>query len=155
MGSRRLNCNNYVKCSKEEATLEIILFKLKDGTTPPPIYLKSVRKPKPTITLKAIEAGTAEWTPVSQIDIKGSPAEYQKIVNWWFEQAHADDVYRQGIIDSYKNLRNLKEHIQKAKNWLLTKGAYNLDGTGDFADRKKEIDKFLRRWLTKQLKEQK
>ena len=154
MGLKRFNFNNYEKCKKEEATHEIVLFKLEDGTTPPPIYLKSKRKPKPKVTLKSIRAKTATWEPTIHVDIKGSPAEYQEIVNWWFDCAYEDETFRNTIKATFANLKNRTQHVENAKGWLLTKGAFELDGTGDFKCRIKDIRAFLVRWMTKQLKQQ-
>lgn len=157
MGNKRfLNLNNFDITTKEDATLTVMPFDVNNITqanlikqclallvNKQPFYLKSKRAKKPLLT----DTTDAVWTPVIKISDSGTPEEYCDRVKWWFDNISAE--YKEQTVTTYKNLPDLITHIQAAKTWLLTTGAFTQSHNGKFIKRRIDINKFIKGWLTR------
>ena len=148
MGRRRLNLNNYILCSEEEATLEIVPLDI-DGERQSTLYFKSTRPRKIIATSELVDSGEVEWTPTIDIDRGCSENEYKKLVEWWFDNATPE--YKEVISMSFRRLPDITETIMNVRSWLLTEATYSKNSRNKFDKRKKNIGRFLKNWLTREL----
>lgn len=149
MSARLLNLNNYESATKDNATLRI-RPKMVNGVQPPDILLRgSKRNGKAIVTYADVVAGTAKWYPSVSISTEGTPIEYNTIVNWWFEQARADESYSESINARYEIIGDILGNVLEAKAWLIEDAAYRVNSDGKYPDRKSEINRYLKGWLNR------
>jgi hypothetical protein len=133
----RLNLNNYTLINNpKEADIIITPFK-SNGKSVPDMFLRR-KEAKDVIT----DTSSAIWTPTCHVAIKGTIAEYQERVEWWFQNISIE--YMQELFELFGNSEiDLTEQIENAKQWLIR-------NTQIFEKRKESIGGFLYRWLKRE-----
>lgn len=141
MRPKKIDLNNFTKVNSIEEcdgynSLMIIPAKLSDGTQLPPLYFRGGEHDLIIdITDELI------WDKNSRISTAGTQEEYNKRVNWWFDNARNNDMYRELVIDTFNRLGfDVLLSWEKCKNWLKS---------CPDCDRKSYIHKFVFNWLKK------
>lgn len=138
---KTIDLNKYTKVLNEEECdgfncIKIIPAKLKNGTQLPPIFFRG----NEIELIYDIEKDTV-WSKKANISIRGGQEEYNKRVDWWFENARKDPTYRELVIDTFNRMGfDVLMSWEKCKNWLKT--------CAD-CDRKSHLHKFVFNWLKK------
>lgn len=135
---KTIDLNKYTNVkSKDDLTgyhsVIIIPAKLSDGTQLPPLYFRGGEEDL------IINTEDAVWSKNVKISTVGSQEDYNKRVNWWFDQAYANPDYRSFVNETFHRLGfNVKESWEKGRVWLMTQ-------VGE--KRKGYIHKFIWNWM--------
>lgn len=117
----------------------IFPVKYADGTQPPPMLWK--RKENNYVTIEDVD--NVVWIKELRVSTKGSDTEYAKRVDWWIENALADDEWKTNINNTYnKHGFRIKESMDKAVAWLKTRTP---------SARKSHLHKFFQNWFLRGL----
>lgn len=144
MTTTKIDLNRWERVASEEdienyRSLIIIPLKLIDGTQLPPLYFRQGKPLEPLIE----DVEGVQWNKMIRISNLGDVTDYCKRVDWWFNNALADDEYKTILNDTFNKYGfNLKVSWDKAINWL--KGCTP-------AQRKTYLHKFIWNWLNKGL----
>lgn len=144
---RCLNCNNYIAVPEHEATFKIVPMKLKDGTQPPPIWLRHKGSKG---GVKAEDLENTVWEPSVKLDLFQDTRDYKDCIHWWFREMAKDDEYKTGLVEIYgeEYKSELRTELIKIKKWLIDNAGFR-NRNGKYTKRKKDINMFVTRWLNK------
>ena len=141
------NLNNYTVCSKEECSKILIPFAFKDGTQPPPVFLR--HKGSKSSSGVADLAGMS-WDPSLKFDVFQDTKDYRDCVTWWFKNATAE--YKQNLHNEFVSTYGdtLGDEITKIKNWIMENAGFR-NKNGKYTKRKVCIHQFIRTWLNRKV----
>lgn len=135
---KKIDLNKYTNVKSEDElygyhSVIIIPAKLSDGTQLPPLYFRGGEEDL------IIDVTDAEWTKDCKLCTTGSQEEYNKRINWWFEQAMLNPDYRSFVNETFHRLGfNVKESWEKGRAWLMSQVG---------SKRKGYIHKFIWNWM--------
>jgi hypothetical protein len=120
---KKIDLNQYELVDSEEELdgytgIIVIPKKLHDGTQPPVLHFR-----KESNIIHIVDTDNATWFKDCRISQAGSQMDYIKRIDWWFDNALADEEYRQILINMYKTAADkygfdLKKRIDQSKGWL-------------------------------------